>query len=148
MELYNNIHNYKKNIFLNNQTVEGTITLGGFPFVREFNLGLSGAIIAGVQNINSLTNICGSFLYNGSLLEPIPTSIIAYQSVSGPGNKSIVISDLANNIYYSVSGVVNPNGVVVLTNLLALPTTPIGLFVKVLNDSTGTIQVMGMKIKF
>ena len=30
MELYNNIHNYKKNIFLNNQTVEGTATVNNF----------------------------------------------------------------------------------------------------------------------
>lgn len=128
--------------------VASTLTLNNLPFVREFNLGLSGQIIAGVQTIGLTTNICGSFMYNGSLLEPIPSSVIAYQSVSGLGNKSVIISDIAGNIYYSAVGLVNPNGVVVLNNVLALPTTPVGLFVKVLNDNTGTILIMGLKIKF
>lgn len=125
-----------------------SISVNNVPFVREFNLGLSGQPITGVQVLGSTTNICCSFLYNGSLLEPLPSSVIAYQAVSGAGNKSVIISDLAGIIYYRFDGLVNPNGTVILANVVVLPTTPIGLFLKVLNDSTGVITIMGLKIKF
>ena len=125
-----------------------SISINNVPFVKEYNLDLNGTTISGVQVIGSTTNICGSFYYSGSLLEPLPSSVLAYQSVSGAGNKSIILSSVAGVIYYRFDGLVNPDGVVALVNVIPLPTTPIGLYVKVLNDSTGSILIMGLKVKF
>ena len=125
-----------------------SLSINGEPFSKEINVSLSGLQITGVQVIGNQSSICGSFLFKGTTIEGTPSSVSAYQDNSGLGNKYIIVCDIGGTIYYESAALSTPLSVVTLNSVNPLPEIPIGLYVKVLNDSTGIVTVFGVIFQF
>jgi hypothetical protein len=120
-----------------------SILVNNKPLTDQVSVSLSGLPVTG-----AVTQVIGSFIWDGVNNRGVPASIVAYQQVSGLGNKGIQLVAGNGTVYYSASGLTNPDGIVTLTQVVPLPALPIGLFVKSSNDSTGIITVSGLTIYF
>lgn len=111
-----------------------------FDIVLEGHTGVAGP---------STNFVVNRFLFEGTDTLGTPSAVQAYQVVSGLGDKTIAIksADLATTYYLSES-MVNPDGVISLNEVTALPTDQAYLKAVINNNNTGIIEIGGINIKF
>ena len=96
MELYNNIHNYKKNIFLNNQTVEGTATVNNF-------------VSTGTATVNNLVTT-GTTTIPNVIFDSTDLTLSTNQLMISNGTHEVKQSAVnINNVVTSNSGALTQN---------------------------------------